>query len=274
MRPGLRTRATRGGALAAPIDLAGPSNVYPQPRVASDAELQAGEFQNHWADEVVGEKRARFPSTRQQLLQNTQVILTKLASRKTAAVGRQQKRANPASGNDLPTVHKKKQVGQRAAYHATEYKLGELEELLKKTSAREQWQLQQLIQSGSDDGSGGVDGNGGVLPDRGCGMTVAELESLADLTLGSKRAGTISTYRPQVNKLEWFFKYGHDNEICQEWAQSVLRDRLPVQHLDLCCDDGPSKAQRALRWAGDNFPGYYEAMNQVSSKPNVVIFQF
>ncbi|KAL4519602.1 hypothetical protein Ndes2526B_g01817 [Nannochloris sp. 'desiccata'] len=31
-------------------------------------------------------------------------------------------------------------------------------------------------------------------------------------------------------------------------------------------------AQRALRWAGDNFPGYYEAMIQVSSKPNVVSF--
>jgi hypothetical protein len=59
-------------------------------------------------------------------------------------------------------------------------------------------------------------------------MTPAELDSLADLTLGSKRAGTISTYRPQVNKLEWFLKYGHDDEICQAWAQSVLRDKLPV----------------------------------------------
>jgi hypothetical protein len=31
-------------------------------------------------------------------------------------------------------------------------------------------------------------------------------------------------------------------------------------------------AQRALRWAGDNFPGYYEAMNQLSSKPVAVSF--
>lgn len=272
MRPGLRPRAADDAALAAPTDSAGPSHVQQPGRVASAAAPQAGDFQNGSAAGG-GSKRRITPSSRLLLLQDTQAKLNQL-SRKPAAGGLQKKRPNPAAtGDHDPMVQprKKQQVGKRAAYHATDYKLGELEELLSKTASLHLPQIRELLIRGAAVDGGGGSG-GGVAPDRGCGMTQEELESLADLTLDGKRAGTISAYKAQVNKLEWFLKYGHNDKICQEWAKYDLRAPLPEQHLDFCCPDGPAMAQRALRWAGKNFPGYYEAMNTINTKPTVVSF--
>jgi hypothetical protein len=119
----------RDGALTGLTSLEGPSRFHQQPQAVSGAGLPAGDREDHSTAVVVGEKRARFPSARQQLLQDTQVELAKLANRKPAAV-RPQKRAFPAIGHDLSPVHDKKpkKVGQRAAYRSTDYQLGELED--------------------------------------------------------------------------------------------------------------------------------------------------
>lgn len=51
--------------------------------------------------------------------------------------------------------------------------------------------------------------------------------------------------------------YGHESPECLEWAQ---RAGVEMQkfHQDLVAPDGPDIAARSYRWAGANFPGFYE----------------
>ena len=57
--------------------------------------------------------------------------------------------------------------------------------------------------------------------------------------------------------MQWFCKYAHESKLCQEWAKGANVELGPF-HTNLMAVDGPDIVARAYKWAGANFPGFFE----------------
>jgi hypothetical protein len=207
-------------------------------------------------------RRQRVPSDKVK----ANLAALEAAEHPDEAPAQRSRKRKPASATPAgaDTKRLKAQGGKKPAYFGTCYELGALAAILRNVPEAE---LAALLQSSDPNlrSGDGPSSSAAAMP-----FSSAELKSMAGLHAESRRPSTVKAYVASANKLEWFLKYGHDDDIVQRWSEATLDRQLPQQHINLSSEDGQFMATRAIRWAGANFPGYYEAMNEIDKKSAVI----